>query len=275
MINSNYRNHGTFRRVPIVETLPENVIYGIHAVEELVKTRIQEIDRIFFEDTKHSAGLFEVLKICRKNRLSYQLVPTQRLDALAETAKHQGVVAICSAKAFATVEFLLDALKKSSTPPLLFVPASIEDPRNLGSLIRSCVAFGVTGLLLERKNTALLGSTVAKASAGMMEHMTIVKPKNLEGLIMDLKSGGYAVVGASQDASLLPEKTDLTGPTIIVTGGEHKDIPPYLLRLCTHIVGIPIQPVAQSLNVSIAGSIMLYECCRQRGWKFAVEGAPV
>jgi 23S rRNA (guanosine2251-2'-O)-methyltransferase len=194
------------------------------------------------------------------------MVPVQRLDALAGTTKHQGVVVMCGVKAYSTVESLLDSLKAASSPPLLVVPASMEDPRNLGSLIRSCVAFGVNGLLLERKNTALLGDVVAKTSAGMMEHLTIVKPKNLEGMLIDLKTRGYGVTGASQGSPLAPERVDFTGPSIIVIGGENRDIPPYLLRLCTHLVGIPISPVAQSLNATVAGSILLYECRRQRGF---------
>jgi 23S rRNA (guanosine2251-2'-O)-methyltransferase len=244
---------------------PENVIYGIHAVEELLKLRIHEIERIFFEAEKSSSPLFELLKECRKQRLNYQMVPVQRLDALAGTTKHQGVVVICGIKAYATVESLVESLKAATTPPLLVVPASMEDPRNLGSLIRSCVAFGVHGLLLERKNTALLGDVVAKTSAGMMEHLTIVKPKNLEGLIGELKTQGYDVIGASQNSPVTPEKVDFKGPTIIVIGGENRDIPPYLLRLCTQLVGIPIQSKAQSLNATVAGSILLYECNRQRG----------
>jgi 23S rRNA (guanosine2251-2'-O)-methyltransferase len=250
---------------------PENVIYGLHAVEELLKHRIHEIDRVYFEADKTSSALFKVLKLCRKQRLSYQKVPGQRLDGLAATTKHQGVVAVCSVKAYSTIESLLDSLKAAISPPLLVVPASMEDPRNLGSLIRSCVAFGVSGLLLERKNTTLLGATVAKAAAGMMEHLTIVKPKNLEGLIGDLKLQGFSVLGARQNAPLAPEKVDFTGPSIIIIGGENRDIPPYLLRLCTHLVGIPIRPVAQSLNATVAGSILLYECGRQRGWKSVLD----
>jgi 23S rRNA (guanosine2251-2'-O)-methyltransferase len=247
--------------------IPPNVIYGIHAVEELIKNRLPEIDRIFFEAGKTSSALFEVLKICRKERLAYQLLPTVKLDSIAQTTKHQGVVALCSEKAFLPIEALPDLIKTSIAPPFFLVPASIEDPRNLGSLIRSCVAFGVTAILLERKNTAFLGATVAKASAGMMEHIPIVKPKNLEGVIMDLKTKGFLVVGARQNATVRPDEEDLTGPLIVITGGENKDIPPYLLKLCDRLVKIPMESKAQSLNVSVAGAILLYERMRQRTMK--------
>jgi 23S rRNA (guanosine2251-2'-O)-methyltransferase len=245
----------------------ENVVYGIHAVEELLKTRTNEIDRVYFESGKTSSALFGLLKLCRKERLACQMAPVDRLDAIARTSKHQGVAAICSVKAYLQAEALDGLIENSPTPPLLLVPASIEDPRNLGSLIRSCVAFGVTAILLERKNTASLGATVAKAAAGMMEHISIVKPKNLEGLIGGLKTKGFSVVGAHQNGTLRPDQADLRGPTILVLGGEHRDIPPYLRRLCTHVVRIPMSAAAASLNVSVAGAVMLYECMRQRGFK--------
>jgi 23S rRNA (guanosine2251-2'-O)-methyltransferase len=246
----------------------ENVVYGIHAVEELLKQRIDQIDRVYFDVDKKSSALFNLLKICRKQRLSYQNVPGVKLDSIAHSVKHQGVVAVCSAKAFTTVDALLSALEVKQTPGLLFVPASIEDPRNLGSLVRSCVAFGVDALLLERKNTAPLGDTVAKASAGMLEHLAIIKPRNLEGLIGDLKGKGFFVVGAQRTAALRPEQVDFTQPSIIITGGEHRDIPPYLARLCSCMAGIPISSAAQSLNVTVAGSVLLYECGKQRGFRY-------
>jgi 23S rRNA (guanosine2251-2'-O)-methyltransferase len=247
----------------IKDTSP-NVVYGIHAVEELLKNRSHEVDRVYFESDRTSAPLFNLLKICRKQRLSCQHMPASTLDEIAQTSKHQGVAAVCSIKAYSSVEDLDKLISETPAPPLLFVPASVEDPRNLGSLIRSCVAFGVTAMLLERKNTALLGSTVAKTAAGMMEHIPIVKPKNLEGLIQGYKAKGFRIIGAQHEGNILPEEADLTGPLVIITGGENRDIPPYLLKICTHIVRIPISPLAQSLNVSVAGAIILYECTRQR-----------
>jgi 23S rRNA (guanosine2251-2'-O)-methyltransferase len=249
-------------------TNSENVVYGVHAVTELIKERQDQVDHIFFDADKKSSLVFDLLKLCRKLRLTYQNVPSIKLDSLARTTKHQGVVAICSAKAYDDAEALINSITAKGVPGLLFIPASIEDPGNLGSLIRSCVAFGVDGMLLERKNTAPLGSTVAKSSAGMLEHLPIAKPRNLEGLIGDLKAKGFFVVGALHGGTLKPENIDFTRPTIIITGGEHRDSPPYLLRLCDALASIPISASAQSLNVTIAGSIMLYECAKQRGFAY-------
>lgn len=242
----------------------ENFIYGIHAVEELLKNRIQSVDHIYFEKEKQSQPLFQLIKLCRKERLSYNLVPENRLQQLSGTTKHQGVVAFCSVKEYCSIETLHQTLENKKDP-LLLVPASVEDPGNLGTIIRSSVAFNVDAILLERKNTAPLNAAVAKSSAGMLEHVCISKPKNLEGIIKDFVSKGYSVVGTDVHKGKKPSEICLSGPTILIMGGEHKGIPPYLSKLCTEFVYIPISQTVQSLNVSAATAIMLYECSRQRG----------
>lgn len=248
---------------------PATIIYGIHPVQELIVTKLRQIDRLYFDKDKTSSALFDLVKLARKERLPYQMVPTEKLDYVCGSRDHQGAVAMCSAKEFASAEDLLARIEAKKTAPLLFVPASVEDPRNLGALIRTCVAFGVDAMLLERKNTAPIGATVAKASAGMLEHISLVKPRNLEGLIATLATKKFLVVGAESGATNKPQDVDMRGPVIVVTGGEHRGLPPYLAKQCTHFVGIPIVEPTTSLNVSAAASIMLYECARQRGFPSA------
>jgi 23S rRNA (guanosine2251-2'-O)-methyltransferase len=249
----------------------ESVIYGIHPVGELISSRLRHIDRLYFDKERSSGPLFNIVKLARKERLPYQMVPTRKLDQICGSENHQGAVALCSAKEYTDPEVLLESLTSMDPAPLFLVPASMEDPRNLGALIRTCVAFGVDGLLLERKNTAVVGATVAKAAAGMLEHMPLVKPKNLEGLIATLASRGYTIVGAQEGAVKKPHEVDFSKPAVIITGGENRGIPPYLAKQCTDTVGIPIAAPAQSLNVSAAAAILLYECARQRGFVFKIR----
>jgi len=245
------------------QTGGSRITYGIHAVEALLTTRLESIDHVYIDNSKRSQPLFNIMKICRKERLAYNLVPQQKLDQLAGTDKHQGAVALCSVQPYTTPEELREKLagKKS---PLFVVAASLEDPQNLGALVRSCVAFGVDALFLERKNTAPLSAATAKASAGMIEHCTILKPKNLEGILRGYRETGFSIVGTHAGKGLPPSKIDLTGPAVIILGGEHRGIPPYLEKLCTVFASIPMAHQAQSLNVSSAGAILLYECVRQR-----------
>jgi 23S rRNA (guanosine2251-2'-O)-methyltransferase len=241
----------------------DNYIYGIHAVEELLTQRLSSVDHVYFDKDKRSVPLFNLLKICRKERLAYNLVPSIKLQFLCNTDKHQGIVAACSIKPYCTIEELNQRLSQKSAP-LIVIAASVEDPSNLGALVRSCVAFDVDALLLERKNTAPLNASVSKSSAGMIEHLCIGRPKNLEGVVQEFVSACYSVIGAELTEGKKPELIDMTGPLIMVLGGEHRGIPPYLSRLCTQRATIPITEHAQSLNVSAAGAVLLYECRRQR-----------
>jgi 23S rRNA (guanosine2251-2'-O)-methyltransferase len=241
----------------------ENFIYGIHAVEELLNKRLTSIDHIYFSKDKKSPELFNLIKQCRKERLSYNLVPEMRIDQLSQTSKHQGVVAICSLKAYCSADELKSKVLSKSNG-LILLPASVEDPGNLGAMIRSSVAFNVDAMILERKNTAPLNATVAKASAGMVEHVTIARPKNIEALIEEFKSNNFSIIGAEALKGVPPQQVDMTGPTILILGGEHRGIPPYLAKACTAFVSIPISTTVPSLNVSAAAAILLYECNRQR-----------
>jgi 23S rRNA (guanosine2251-2'-O)-methyltransferase len=237
--------------------------YGIHAVEELLTTRLETVDHVYFDKTKRSIPLFKLIKICRKERLAYNLVPTSRVTQIAGTDKHQGVVALRSIKAYCSPEELKKRTEGNKAP-LFVLAASVEDPQNLGALIRSCVAFGVDALFLERKNTSPLSPAVSKASAGMVEHCTIVRPKNLEGIIRGYIESGFSIVGTHTTQGIPPAGIDLNGPVIIILGGEHRGIPPYLEKLCTTFASIPMKPGVNSLNVSASGAIILYECIRQR-----------
>ena len=242
---------------------PENCIYGIHAVEELLNTRLTAIDHIYFAKEKQSQELFNLMKQCRKERLAYNLVPELRLDHFCHSTHHQGVVALCSVKEYCSTEELKsNVLEKPDA--LLLLPASVEDPGNLGAMIRSSVAFNVDAMILERKNTAPLNASVAKSAAGMIEHVTIARPKNIEALIEEFKAKNFSIIGADASKGVPPDQLDLKGPVLFVLGGEHRGIPPYLDKACTSFVSIPISSTVQSLNVSVAAAVLLYECNRQR-----------
>jgi 23S rRNA (guanosine2251-2'-O)-methyltransferase len=241
----------------------ETVVYGIHAVEELLKERLETIDHIYFDNAKRSSQIFNLMKTCRKERLAYNLVPLLRLNQIAGLDKHQGVVAVCSVRPYCSPEELAEKIAGKKAP-FFVLAASIEDPGNLGAIIRSCVAFGVDALFLERRHTSPLSPAAAKSSAGMIEHLNILRPKNLEGIIRDYAALGFSVVGAHSGKGMAPDALYLAGPTIIILGGEHRGIPPYLEKLCTAFASIPIEKKAESLNVSAAGAVLLYESGRQR-----------
>ncbi len=247
----------------------DNIIYGIHAVEELIFNRINDIDQIYFDSFPSGGKKLSLLKMCKNRKISCQCIPIQKLSRIAGTIKHQGIAARCNIKSYDTMDSLINRIESMAVPPVLLVPASCGDPRNLGALIRTSVAFNVTAILLERKGTAPLNSTVAKTSAGMLEYLSIIKPVSLEKGIKEFKDKGFTVVGMQSEATKKVHEINFTAPTIIITGGEHSGIPPYLKKLCTVFAFIPTTENVESLNVSVAASIALYECGRQRSFVFS------
>jgi len=240
------------------------IVYGIHPVEELIKNRQEDIECIYIDKNCANTELFEILKTCRSNRLSYNVVPRNKIDEISLTKKNQGIVATCSAKSYLTEDDFFEKLQNLNHPALILLPSSVEDPGNLGAIIRSAVAFGADVLLMEKKNTAPLNSTVVKTSAGMTEYMEFCKPRNLEKVISDLQSLGYQIIGAEKGHSTTAKDVDFNKPTILVLGGEHKGIPPYLRKQCQKFVEIHIDEKVDSLNVSVAASILLYEAYQQK-----------
>ncbi|MBN2599818.1 MAG: 23S rRNA (guanosine(2251)-2'-O)-methyltransferase RlmB [Candidatus Thermoplasmatota archaeon] len=241
------------------------IVFGIHAAEELLESRSNQIDHFYFSDKLPNKNIFHLIKEARKKKIPFHCIPVQKLNLIAKTTKHQGVVAICAIKNYETIQNVLQTAKTSNRPPLFIIPAALQDPHNFGALIRSSVAFGVTAILVEWKGSAPLSSTVAKTSAGMVEHLPIVKPTNMEMEIKQLRDEcGFSIIGVSEEGTKKPFEVDMSGPTILVMGGEHRGIPPYLRKLCSEYVGIPMQPPASSLNITVAASVMLYECAKQR-----------
>ncbi len=241
----------------------DTIVHGVSQVEELLKTDLTSIDHVFFDKEIKNEQLFSLMKFCRKERLSYNLVPEQKLRQIAGTSSHQGVAALCSVRPYFTVERFFSFISEIRSP-LVLLPASIEDPGNLGAIIRSAAALGADALLLERKHTAPLNAAAAKSSAGAVEQIPVVRPKNLESVVARCKMEGFSVIGAEIRNGLKPAEVSFSGPVLLVLGGEHRGIPPYLSKLCDRFVSIPMSEKAHSLNVSVTAGVLLYEIVRQR-----------
>ncbi len=238
------------------------MVFGIHAVEELVRKNSKSIDKVYFTDKQKKGGLFELMKECKRQKLPYANIPDNKLDRMCRKT-HQGVVAFKTVRPYDDETALWQAIDKVENP-IILLPASLEDTGNFGAIIRSAAAFNVAAIVVERKGTVALNGTVAKTSAGMIEQATLVKPDNMLDLISKLKERGFTFIGASGYGSKPLQEIDFSGPTVIVTGGEHKGIPPYLKKECDALAAIPMADDVESLNVSVAAGIMLYEAVRQR-----------
>jgi 23S rRNA (guanosine2251-2'-O)-methyltransferase len=176
------------------------------------------------------------------------------------------VVALVAAHAYASLEDILDRANRSGRPPLLLVLDGIEDPRNLGAILRTAAATGVDGVLLPRRRSAGLTGAVDKASAGAAGRVPVAQVPNVASALETLKENRFWTVGLGPDFPLPFADVDYRPPTVLVIGGEARGIRPIVQKACDHLVRIPMAPGAESLNASVAAALVLYEAFRQRDW---------
>jgi 23S rRNA (guanosine2251-2'-O)-methyltransferase len=174
------------------------------------------------------------------------------------------VVALVAAKAYDTPEYLIKIAREKNQPPLVLLLDGVEDPRNLGAIVRTAEAVGVHGIILPRHRAVGLTGTVVKASAGALEHLPVARVVNLSRTMEELKREGLWMVGLEPTAPQPYTELDYKGPIGVVVGGEGRGIREGLLRHCDHLVSIPMKGRVESLNVSVAVGILLYEILRQR-----------
>lgn len=186
------------------------------------------------------------------------------LDGMSLTGAHQGVIAVCAAHAFATVEEILAAAEESGRPPLIVLCDGIQDPHNLGAIIRSAETAGAQGVIISKHRSAGLTASCAKSAAGALEHVPVARVANLTQTIDLLKEKGIWIYGAAGEASAEVYKTDLTGPTGLVIGSEGFGLSRLVAEHCDALVSIPMLGKINSLNASAACAVLLFEAVRQR-----------
>lgn len=233
---------------------------GIHAVREALQTE-QPLDRILVARGRHGPRIEEIIRLARSRGVPLRFEPRRHLDRLAATAHHQGVVAFGAAAA--TVA-LPELLRRASPPGLLVVLDGVEDPRNLGALIRTALAAGAAGVVIPERRAAGLTEAVAQAAAGALSHLPVARVKNLAAALEEIKQAGYWVVGLDERAEQPYTALDYTGAVALVLGGEASGLHELVRRRCDWLAAIPTVGPIRSLNVSVAAGIVLFEVVRQR-----------
>jgi len=247
----------------------EQIIWGIHPVEEALTACPQAIREIII-DKKDRAGrrLEQIVELAQKNGVPVSLVPDKTMPGFSKTEgfneeSSQGVSARLALPTL-TLDKLLDKLQELAGPPLLLALDSIQDPHNLGAIIRSAVAAGVNGIILPKDRSASITGTVIKISAGAVFHIDICWVTNLVNSFKVLKEKGIWVFGSTKTGSRPIYDTDLTVPVCLVIGSEGKGLRPLVAEQCDLNISIPMQSSLDSLNASVAAGIMLFEIVRQR-----------
>ena len=240
----------------------EFTIEGRNAVIEAYRSG-KPIDKLFILDGCQDGPMMTIKREAKKHDTLVKYVTKERLDQLSETGKHQGVIAYAAAYEYAEVDDILEAAKKKGEPPFIFLLDNIEDPHNLGAIIRTANLAGAHGVIIPKNRAAGLTATVARTSAGALNYTPVAKVTNLAKTIEDLKKEGLWFVCADMGGTTMYD-LNLKGPIGLVIGNEGEGMSRLVSERCDFKVSIPMKGSISSLNASAAAAIMLYEAVRQR-----------
>ena len=236
-----------------------NRICGVHAVYEALASRRQPIERIHIARKSHSSRVKEILELAREQNVPVRREERAVLDRMAEGEVHQGIIAVSAALSYGDFEALF-----MSGKPLVVVLDGVEDPHNVGAVIRTAEACGATGVIVPERHSAPLSATVVKASAGAAAYVSVVRAKNLVNTIDELKERGLWIVGVDPAGAQDWTEFDYTVPVALVLGGEHRGLRRLVREHCDVLVRLPMSGKIASLNISVAAGVVLYEIVRQR-----------
>jgi 23S rRNA (guanosine2251-2'-O)-methyltransferase len=241
------------------------ILYGLHPVEEALRSGGRRFDHVVVARERQDQRLKKIIEACRERRVRVRSESREQLTLLARNAGHQGVVAFVRERATLEIEDLLGADGAAcSVPPLLLALDGVEDPQNLGALLRSADGAGVTGVLLTERRSAPLSAVALKASAGAAEHVRIARVVNMVRALEQVKGANIWCVGLDERGTMDYTEYDFTTPCLLVLGREGAGLHDLVRRTCDHLLRIPMAGRVASLNVSAAGAVVLYEAFRQR-----------
>lgn len=237
-------------------------IYGIHAVLEALEAG-KDIDKIFLSKTLNEETSKDISARARQLRVPVQRVPVQKIDRITRR-NHQGVLAMMAAVTYYRVEDLIPQLFDQGENPFLVVLDGVTDVRNFGAVARTCECAGVSAIVIPDRDSVSVNADAVKTSAGALNYLPVCREHNLVNAVKLLRDSGFKIVGTSDKSHISYTQSDYTGPVAIVLGAEDKGISPEIMKLCDTQVLIPEFGHINSLNVSVAGGIIIYEVVRQR-----------
>jgi len=239
------------------------VLYGVHPVEEAIRAGARRLDHVSVARERRDERLEGLIQLCKSKGVRVTIEPKEQLTRLAKTDAHQGVLAVVKEREFLGVEDLM-AAKPEGEFRFFLALDGVEDPHNLGALLRTADGAGVDGVILPERRSAPVTGTVAKTSAGASEHVRIARVTNLVRSLEQLKQKNVWVLGLDERGS--PDYMDFDFKTdcVLVLGREGAGLHDLVKKTCDHLLRIPMAGMVSSLNVSVAGAIVMYEAMRQR-----------
>lgn len=238
------------------------VVFGIRAVIEAIESG-KQVDKVLMKKDLGGELARELLSVTREYNVPVQRVPVERINKVTRK-NHQGVIAFMAAVDYYHVDDIVPALYDEGINPLVVVLDGVTDVRNFGAIARTCECAGVNCIVIPERNSVSVNADAVKTSAGALNYLPVCRERNLVKAVQYLRDSGFKVMGASEKTDFNYTKADFTGPVAIVLGAEDTGISTDVLKLCDTLVAIPEFGQINSLNVSVAGGIMIYEVVRQR-----------
>lgn len=240
----------------------KEMIFGIRAVIEAVEAG-KDIDKVLVKRELSGELFLELQQLLRRYEIPMQKVPVERIDRITRK-NHQGVIAFTSAVTYQKLENVVPLLYEEGKTPLILVLDGVTDVRNFGAIARTCEVAGVDAIVIPERGSVSVNADAIKTSAGALHSIPVCREKSLKEAIVFLKNSGIKVVAATEKAASFYTETDFSVPAAIVMGSEDAGVAPEHLRICDELVRIPQSGTIQSLNVSVAAGVLIYEVVRQR-----------
>ncbi|MBT3178580.1 MAG: 23S rRNA (guanosine(2251)-2'-O)-methyltransferase RlmB [Desulfobacula sp.] len=241
-----------------------DILFGFHSVYEALKAGKRNFYNILISKNRSSNRAGKIEDIARKRKIKIEIADPELLDTMTDFSNHQGLVARTSFFPIKKASEVITLVQKKKEPCFILVLENIEDPHNLGALIRTALCAGVDYILIPKNRSALPSSSVSRSSAGAMEHADIFYITNTVSILRSLKENGVWVSGLDALGDTFLFDSDLKGNIALVIGGEHKGIRPLVKKECDFLVSLPNKGNINSLNASVAGGVAMYEALRQR-----------
>lgn len=238
-------------------------VEGRNAVIELLESG-RDINKIFISNGEKHGSINKIINMAKQRKVLITEVNKSKLKEMAKTENYQGVIAIVPPFEYCDVDDIIEEAKKRNEPPFIVILDGIEDPHNLGSIIRTAETAGVHGIIIPKRRAASVNSTVAKVSAGAVEYMKIARVNNLNETIKSLKENGIWICGTDISTNTYYDKQDFTGPIAIIIGSEGFGISRLVKENCDFLVKIPMKGKITSLNAAVSAGIVIYEAVKQK-----------
>ena len=246
-----------------LDEFKNEMIEGRNAVLEALRAG-RALDKVYIARGETDKALAHIAGLARERGVSVSDCDRRKLDAMSVTKAHQGVIAVCAVREYASLDDILALAESRGEAPFVVVCDEISDPHNLGAIIRSAECVGAHGVVIPKRRSAGLTAVVGKTSAGAAEHLPVARVANISAALQELKDRGLWVYGAAAEGSSPMWETDLTGPLALVIGSEGEGLGRLVRERCDFLVSIPLRGKVGSLNASTAAAVLMYEVLRQK-----------